>query len=208
MEDLENLYKTGTRWVLSLALPVFVLICFFSKEIAYVFGKGFAESSNLMIILLIGPLVSAATGSSSLFLTMTGKQFYNLLNSIILFLLNTILMIIMIKQFGIIGAAYAFTLSLVFFRFLLIAEIWYLYKIHPYRVGHLKAILCSLFSLLIIYIIKDFLSLEGGLLSAILLITIFIVCYVFFLFLVGLSPEDRIIVDKIINKVPNKLIKF
>ena len=46
LEELARVYKTGSKWVISATLPMFILITFFSKEIVTIFGSGFAESAE------------------------------------------------------------------------------------------------------------------------------------------------------------------
>lgn len=204
LDELARVYKTGSKWVITATLPIFILIVFFSKEIMTIFGSGFAESAKIMIILLTGQMVNVATGSAAIMLSMTGKPLYNLFNSVTLFVVSIVLTILMIQKFGPIGAAYAYSLSIIFVQLLQTGEVWYLYKIHPYMIEHIKPVLCSISSFLVIYFLEGFFSTANPLISIIGLVIIFLSSYVIFLILAGLSIDDRIIMEKIFYKILRK----
>ena len=201
MEELKNIYKTGSRWVITITLPIFVLIIFFSKEIVTVFGPGFAESAQIMIILLIGQMFNVSSGSTGIMLSMTGKTLYNLFNSGSLCVLNIVLTSLLISRFDIIGVAYAYTTSIILIQLLQMGQVWYLYKIQPYSLGHLKPALSCLAAFLIIRFFENSLCMVHGLISALVLVVIFVVSYGIFLMLAGVSQDDRMILEKIRHKI-------
>jgi O-antigen/teichoic acid export membrane protein len=205
--ELEVLYKIGSRWVLVLTLPVFVLIVFFSKDIISIFGQGFSASHEVLMILLVAQMVNVSTGSAMFMLTMTGKPIYNLINSGIIFLLNIILCVVLINKFGAIGAAYALGISIASVQVLQLAEVYYLYRFHPFSLAHLKPIVGCFFSMVIIFILKASLIFLPPYLLAALLGVVFSISYLLFLVLLGISQEDRAILQNIANNLRSLLLK-
>lgn len=197
LNELETIYKIGSRWVISLTLPIFVLMVFFSKEIISIFGRGFSASQEVLIVLLIAQMVNVITGSAMHVLTMTGKPIYNLINSIIIFLLNIILCTVMINKFGAIGAAYALGITISIVQFLQLAEVYYLLKIHPFSWELLKPFVSCFFSLTIILFLRTGLKFLPPHCLSVLVLGIFSISYLMFLVLLGLSNEDRIILQKL-----------
>lgn len=204
MEELKNIYKTGSRWVITITLPVFVLIIYFSKEIVSVFGPGFAESAQIMTLVLIAQMFNVSSGSTGIILSMTGKTLYNLFNTGILCVLNIVLTLLLISRFGTIGVAYSYSISIILIQLLQMGQVWYLYKIQPYSLGHLKPVLSCLAAFLIIRIFENSLSMVHGLISSLVLVVIFVASYGIFLMLAGVSQDDLMILKKIRHKILRK----
>ena len=201
MEELANIYKTGTKWVITISFPIFALIVFFSKEIVAIFGPGFTASAPIMIILVIGQTFNVGSGSTGIMLSMTGKTLYNLFNSGILCFLNIVLTLVLVSRFGTIGVACAYTISIILIQLLQMGEVWYLYKLHPYRFEHVKPVLSCLGSLAVIHFLRDSLPIANHMMLTVALTVIFLCSYGIFLMLAGVSQDDRMILEKIRHKI-------
>jgi O-antigen/teichoic acid export membrane protein len=108
IDNLEKIHKSGSRWVITSTLPAFALMVVFSKQICSIFGSEFYASAEVMVILYTAQMINISTGSSHNVLTMTGKSVYVLVNSIFYFLSNIVLTVVLLKQFGLVGAAFGF----------------------------------------------------------------------------------------------------
>ena len=197
IENLEKLCKTGSRLIMTLSLPLFFLMVLFSQEICLIFGSDFTDSAKIVVVLLTAQMINISSGSSYYILAMTGKSNYMLINSIFSFFAVIILTIGGLKLYGIIGAAYGFGISLVLLQIIQLIEVWRLYRFHPYSLQHLKPIWACLSSVIIFFGIKDILGSFGYVFSSILAIAVFLISYVFFIQLFKLSPEDRILINRI-----------
>lgn len=196
MKELENMYKTGNKWVMTASLPLFVLIVFFSEQIASFFGSGFKSSAPIMVIVLIGQMVNICTGSTGIILSMTGKAHYNLFNSASLCILNIVLTLLLVPRFGLMGAASAYSVSIVTIQLLQIAEVWRLYRMHPYRLDTFKPVICGLLAASVIYLLKQAVS-PSPLVSIPVLSSVFLACYGALLLIAGLSSDDRVILERV-----------
>ena len=90
-----------------------------------IFGEDFIIGKNALLILLIGQSVSVMSGSVGFILQMTGKEkiFQNIL--FLALLVNIGLNILLIPTYGILGAAIASTISIVFWN---LTSVVYIYK--------------------------------------------------------------------------------
>jgi O-antigen/teichoic acid export membrane protein len=130
--ELESMYKTVTRWILMVAVPVCSLVLILSKDLLRLFGKGFEEAYVALGILSISQLCNAATGSVGFMLQMTGKEKWFLFNYVVSAILNVSLNLLLVPSLGVTGAAIATGASVVLVNGLGSAELWFSQRIHPW----------------------------------------------------------------------------
>ena len=87
------------------ALPVVVAIVIFPEWLMSLFGAAFESASVPLVILAIGQLINAATGSVAYILMMTGHEVCYRRATIVAAVVNVVLGIILIPKYGAIGAA-------------------------------------------------------------------------------------------------------
>ena len=196
-EELRRQFQTVTKWVCTLSLPIFTLITFFSKELLSVFGPEFVAGSQAMLLLCIGQIASAGTGSTGFMLMMTGRPLANLANSAFLCVISIMLNVWMIPRFGILGAACASAFSLTMVQILRLAEVWYFLKMQPYREDVLKPIFSCLFSALILSAIIRLGVDPSQMLLLFMLFGLFLLTYAGSLRVLGLSADDYVLVNSV-----------
>ncbi len=194
MKELGKIYKKGSMWLVSIAFPLFVLIVFFSEQIASIFGPDFSESAQLMSVLLIGQVISSSAGSPGFILVMTGNVVYEMVNSVLLCLLNIVLTLFLISKYGLIGVAWAYSFSIAIVRLIQLLEVWYLYRINPYSMEHLKPVISAILSFTIMYLLSNSFVGKDNIVSVFGLIFIFSIAYITFYLLFGVSDEDRMLI--------------
>ncbi len=111
--EVNRLYWQTTAWVALLALPLFLTAFAFAEPLCVaLFGANYADSGDVLAVLVIGHFTAAATGANSLLLGVYGHVRYvtlvNLLNAAAMVALNLAL----IPPFGALGAAIASTAAL------------------------------------------------------------------------------------------------
>ncbi|MGB0891255.1 MAG: flippase [Flavobacteriaceae bacterium] len=116
-KDIKQLHKTivnTTRLISVFTLPLVAVMIFFRKEILSFFGAEFIAGENALILIALGILFSAMSGTVDQILNMTNQQ--KVLRNIILFsfVLNVVLNYLLIPKFGIEGAAFASLITNVF----------------------------------------------------------------------------------------------
>lgn len=201
MKELKDQFKTIARWIFTCSLPIFTLLTFYSKPILSIFGTDFVAGYSVMILLCIGQVVNAASGSVGYMLMMTGRPLANTFNSFLLCITNVLLNIYLIPRYGIIGAALAFVFSNSLVQLLRLIEVWYFLKIHPYRQNFIKPILSSVASVLLLKIIHLYAINEIHTIMLPFLFILYMASYTGFLWLLKFAPEDHIVLDEMKSKL-------
>ena len=120
IEKLQNLVTKSARATLALALPVvFILVAFGDELIGLIFGSEYSVGYSSLAILAIGQLISTLWGSVTLLLNMSGNEKYSAYGLLVGVFLNFILNLVLIPDFGILGAAIATVVSTFVFKLIL-----------------------------------------------------------------------------------------
>jgi len=143
IEKLEKVFKAVTRWIFIISLPIYFILIINSEIILRIFGAQYVAGAIPLAILCTGQLVNFSTGSVAVMLTMIGKNFIALLNSLLFVLLNLILDILLVPVYGITGAAMGFAVSLAAINLIRLLQVYYYLKIHPFSLGVIVPILVS-----------------------------------------------------------------
>lgn len=154
--DLGSMLKTLTRWTFYLSFPAFILMFLFSDQVLHIlFGKEYTAASTALIILAVGNIFGAAVGHLDEVLKSiehTKILFKNTVANLFLNLgLNLILIPDMFLGLGIVGAAIATTGSTVFVNGLMVLEVYYFKRQHPFTRDTWKPIAASVPGLLTVY---------------------------------------------------------
>ena len=203
MNKLEDLFKTVTKWIFTLSLPVFLIFILFAQPIIGIFGQSFVIGTVALIVFGAGQLINAGIGSVGIILMMTGRPKINLLNSIALCILNIILNYLLIPQYGIIGTAFATGLSIATVNILRLAEVYYFLRIHPFRLNYLKPCIAGFLSFFLVYLLTNELS-PVSTFTLVILSVLYISLYIVFIFLFKLEKDD----EYILKLVSQKLLSF
>ena len=110
---LQNLISHSTGLIFIISLCVSLLIIVFSKPILSIFGEEFIVGSVTLILLVIGQMINAMTGSVGVLLNMTGNQKTFRSITVLAMMVNIILNVLLVPLYGMNGAAVAITTGLI-----------------------------------------------------------------------------------------------
>jgi len=209
-----EVFQLSTKWILLTSLPLFIFLILFSNTILMLFGAEFGNNSLALPILTVGIMIQAIFGLGSPSLTMSGFQKYNLINALVALFTNISLNIMLIPEFGIVGAAMGTTIALFLISLLRFFENYYLLGLNLLSTKLFKPILAGLSTGMIVYFVKPYMF-ESGYFdyhSSILHLIIYLLLGALFILLVytiliwifRLDDEDKDIVQVITNKLLNK----
>jgi O-antigen/teichoic acid export membrane protein len=198
-KQLESLYKTITKWIITLSLPIYLFQIFFSNQILGLLGEEFLVGSVALIILCIGQIINAGTGSSGLMVVMSGHSVIALINNITVLILNVGLNIILIPKYGISGAALAASISMIFVNVIRVLEVYIFVKMQPYQIGDAKPLLAGLFSIAMVVFISKIMVGRAGVSVLVGKCLAFLIIYSLFLIILRLGEEDRFILSKVMQ---------
>jgi len=205
MQRLSNIFKSTTRWVTYLIVPIFIFLVFSSKEIMMLFGKEYIETGSIVLIILsFGQLVNCVTGGVGYTIVMTGRQNLELANSIGLVFLNVILNLLLIPRYGAVGAAISAGSSIVLINLLRVIETYFIYNMIPFSQKMMKVLVPTFLCVLVLLIGQNNLSGIGGAFSSIFLI---LVIFGISIYVLKLADEDKYILDIFRNKLLCKISK-
>jgi len=142
--DLQAIYTVTTRWILTASLLLGLTAVVFRQQILGLFGSEFVAGSLILVALVAGQLLNAATGPSDYLLMMTDHQYVVMANEWIFGITNVVLNIVFIQAFGLIGAALASGGVLAVRNVTKVSEVWYFERLHPYSWSFRKPIAAGL----------------------------------------------------------------
>ena len=116
LNDTVSLQKilSATAWcAFCLSIPMCIILFFFGDMILGIFGNSFLEARQALMILMVGQLINSLAGAVGTVLAMTG--YHDRLAIIMGFsvILNVVLNMTFIPMWGITGAAFASSITMV-----------------------------------------------------------------------------------------------
>lgn len=112
LQQLQSIITRTTRYIFLLSVPVTLVLVIGAQPILAIAGPEFTRGSMALMILCVGQLGNALTGSVGILLNMCGYERYTAWTIAISVTLNAILDLLLIPSMGINGAAIATTTSL------------------------------------------------------------------------------------------------
>ena len=129
---LESVYTTITRWSITASLVIAAPIFIYRETFMGLFGEEFVAGATLLAVLAAGQLVNAAAGPSNDVLTMTDHQYLVMVNHWVFGVMNVVLNVVLITEYGVIGAAIATAVVLGLLNMVRVVEVWYLVGMFAY----------------------------------------------------------------------------
>ncbi|MFC1633557.1 oligosaccharide flippase family protein [Planctomycetota bacterium] len=201
-KDLDRLYKTVTRWIVSINVVILLLLILFSKQIMSMFGSEFTSGWLVLVILSSVHLIGYSTGGALVgyVLRMSGKQDIELINSIVMLVTNITLNLWLIPKYSILGAAMATGASFALINVARIVEVLVLLRMHPYDTNYHKPFVAAS----VVVILSVFLSiLNSSRPFWMISIVALSIAYFVVLYFLGLEHEDKIIWQTIKRRINN-----
>ena len=124
-KKLEKIYKDTTFIISFLTFLLVIFLAIFKKDLLLLYSKELIQYKNIFIILLFGYLINAFVGNSGLLLLFGGGENKELMIRILNLIFIFILSLILVVNFGLIGAVVTFSLRLIFVNLL---QVWFVYK--------------------------------------------------------------------------------
>lgn len=135
LEELQQTVTKNTRIVFFSSLAIASVLVLFNKFYLSIFGQGFLQGSNALIILCAGQMVKAFAGSAGSLLAMTGYARDSAIGIGASAILNIILNSVLIPRYSINGAASSTAISMMISNIILIVCVYKRLRINPTIVG-------------------------------------------------------------------------
>ena len=196
---INQLYKTITKWMLTIASVILVIIILFAETILSIFGAEFLTGINILLILMIGELINVAVGLVGNIIIMSGRPKIALYNSGITFIMITILCYLLIPEYGIIGAALAYTITVGITNVIRLIELYSFERMHPFKISFYKPIVVGILVYIVVFYAKTISNLDSGI-ELVLGSLLSVLLFVSLLCLFKLDEEDKYILRSIARK--------
>ena len=196
-KGMVNVYHLVVRWIMTLALPLFLLIILFPKKVMFLFGTEYQESYMILSILTTSVLIQTFIGIGGPTLTMTGYPKINFINSIFILFINFALNIYLIPLYHGTGAAIATLASMTFLGLIRSIEIWYILRLQPLSLKLIKPFLAIFVVLIVMIFIKPFIMPFHTIISLIIASIIIGFSFLLLLWLMGFDEDDKQVISAI-----------
>jgi len=195
--SMVHVYHLVVRWIMTLALPLFLLIILFPKKVMFLFGPQYQESHMILSILTTSVLVQTFIGIGGPTLTMTGHPKINFFNSIFILLINFSINIYLIPLYKGVGAAIATLISMTFLGVIRSIEIWYYLKLQPLSLKLIKPFLAIFVVMIVMISIKPLIVPFHTVISLIIASIIIGFSFLVLLWLIGFDKDDKQVISAI-----------
>ena len=199
--ELHRLFVSITRWIFTLSFPFFLIMFLFSGPVMRIFGTRFVAGAGVLIILAIGQLVNAATGTAGAMVIMSGRSKLELMNVCTALLVDALLCYLLIPPYGLNGAAVANIASLVLVNIMRVVEINVIMRMLAYDRSYLKPVLAGLMAAATTFLIGRFVIVITGFSQLLILVIILVFVYVLIMVALGLDAYDRAVLRNFRTRV-------
>jgi O-antigen/teichoic acid export membrane protein len=192
-------YGSATRWILTLSMPAFIVLIVFPRQLLGYFGESYSTAAAVTVILALGQLVSAASGPCGTVLNMSGRVRLTMIDNVAALALNLALNVVLIPTYGIVGAAVAWSASLVVANLAKVLQARYVVGVVAAGAGIGRILLASLpaagAAALLTQWVDDWV--------AVVVAAAPVVAAVFFGVLIGLGvePDDRALATSLVARL-------
>jgi O-antigen/teichoic acid export membrane protein len=128
-DKLARLAGQASALTIALTLPLLIPLLSFPTFFLNFFGVEYASGATALVILVLGQLFNALTGSVGCLLLMTGREKLMQLNLVGVVIFSVLMNIVVIPRFGIVGAAVTSSLSLVILNGVSVALVYQKFSI-------------------------------------------------------------------------------
>lgn len=204
-EALGRLYRTTTKWAVTVNLPIFLILVLLAEPIMSIFGQDFEVGAPALVILACANLVNVGTGPCGAMLDMTGNSVAKLVNSIIVVEVSLLTSLLLVPTYGLVGAATAALIVAIVLNTLRVVEVYAYNGLLPYDRSILKPVLAAVVAS------AAALALRAADLDwrpiVLTVVTAVVICVVFIsvVLALGLSQEDRDLLTRVRGRVGRKL---
>ncbi|HSK97937.1 MAG TPA: flippase [Euzebyales bacterium] len=198
---LSSLYATTTRWTLALNVPFFLVVALYAETLLRVFGQAFVAGREALVVLAVAELAVAATGISGSIIDMTGHVRVKLANTVLSMVALLTGSMLLIPRWGMLGAAVAFLIAVVLVEVARLVEVWVFERLQPYRWSTVKPLLAGLVALGLGLALRRLVPHDGAVLVTALECVVVLATYLCALLLLGLAPEDRVVLQRILHRI-------
>ncbi len=198
-DEAARAYGNATRWILFMSTPAFIMLIVLPEQMLAFFGHAFRAGASVTIILALGQFVAAAAGPCGVVLNMSGRVVLSLVDNVGVLILNIVLSLLLIPHWGIVGAAAAWSISLVVVNLTKLLQARFVVGVAPVGAGTVHTVLAAVPALAVAWTVREtidnpFVAVLAGGIGV-------LVVYVAAQWLIGLHPDDKALVQRYLPRL-------
>lgn len=197
-EALRQAYAAATGWISRLSFPAFVVLLVFPGDLLHLYGPAFSRGATVTMVLAAGQMVNAVTGPCGTMLNMSGRVLVNMVDNVAVLALNVALNLWLIPSHGILGAAVAWSASLMAVNAARVLQVRHLMGVLPFGRQTAKGMASALTALLAALLVRALFA--DPLTELSVGIVLVVLTYVGTTIALGFSPEDRAVAGAIVGR--------
>lgn len=198
--ELQTLFQTMAKLSFTLAFPLFCLQVAFAADIMGIFGAAFRDEQWVLILMAVGMLFSFGTGPVTPTLLLAGRSRVTLVNYTFVVVAEIAVGVWLIPSHGVVGATVARMVGIAFLNGAQLALVWSQLGFLPYRRDFLKPVAAGIAGLAAARVVVDSFGVDSGLPTVLVASCVLAGAYLSILLVLGLSPEDRAIVQAVLRR--------
>jgi O-antigen/teichoic acid export membrane protein len=199
--QMARVYQTTTKWSFTVNLPLFLVMALFPAAVMSIFGKSFIDGAAALVLLAAANMLDSATGTCGLIIDMTGYTKLKLVNALIRLGLSLGLSVLLIPQWGVLGAAAAALIVVGTTNLLRLAEVFVLFRMLPYNASYVKPILAGCAALAVGLGLDRVLPTAAQPAYALVHAAALLAVYMGAVLALGLAPEDRAVLARVRSRL-------
>ncbi|MGY0003467.1 oligosaccharide flippase family protein [Micromonospora sp. I033] len=133
--EARQLYQAATGWLVLLSWPAYLVFAAFATPMLALFGSGYGGGHRVVVLLALTMLVATGCGMVDMVLNMAGRTAWTFYNAMAGTVLNVGANLLLIPRYGILGAALAWTVSILVTNLVPLAQLWWSMRLHPFGAG-------------------------------------------------------------------------
>ncbi len=194
-EDFKRVYSVLTKWLFLFNLPVLAMFWTFpSQIITLLFGPEYAGAGIALALLSIGHFVSSLLNLGDTVMGAFNKTKWQFHNSALVAAVSLSLNLLLVPQFGVVGAAAAACASLVLYGVLSFYRSYSLLGFHPLSASLAKITACAAVAAFVAKVLSG-LDLVSGVAWYLSVFAVYALLYCALVFSWAVDDDDRLVYD-------------
>lgn len=195
IDRLRSLYQLINRWIATFSFPVFMALLIVPDVFVWFYGGDASEAAPVVMVLALGNIFYTGTGPTGYVISMTGHPGVNFINSAVSVVLYIALGVWLVPEHGALGMAVADSIVTAIINTVRVIEAYFLVGVQPFGRTFYKPVAATIGAAAVLFL---WTSLPvGGLWFEAVGLVVGTLAYLFFLKLLGLDEEERVVFKRI-----------
>lgn len=203
-DELKYMYQKTTKWVVIINLAIFAMVTVYAKDIMRLAGEDFAIGGGTLIILTLGQIVNSGVGAVGYLNMMTGFPKANLFSAMTAVCVNIIMNLILIRPYGMVGAAFASATSVALGNLINFGYVYKKLRLCPYNMEYIGVMLSFMIASFVVFVFSKIVNLFY-IIELIMAGIMFLCIYIFLIIKLSLDRNEKEYLTQVVKKIKIKL---